>query len=277
MIQSKPYDYKDFFIRSSYESNSLEELCSRLIYILCEQLEHTAGIGNMKFSAAAFLITQLLAISSSATTQDVSPIFHSIFDLTFDKYKNSAQEYLERITGLQGTISLERSIDTGGNNALQVIELTNSTTIVQLITKSNHTLVDCDISNSRHHIRKLVKHVSSKYKSFRSHTEPSAYPLYDMDHWIAECRRMHAKQLGISNGKESSINVIEEKAVKSIHINLEKISSQKVHAEVNKKLKRRRRGITDLMYPGKSLSWCYLHQQYYNNNIPYTQKIFISS
>lgn len=188
--------------------------------------------------------------------------FSETLSLNFSKYRHK-KGYSEHIVGNLGVVGLEHTA-ADGDDSLRIHELTNGTLIVKLIFAPTDTLSECDVSNSGHHIHRLLKHVTaiSQYDSFRStknlteestdnfilqnNEENSNNNLTDILDWVERCDKLHVDMLGLENEGESNSQV----AVSIIRERIKVGKSRVTSAQVGKS--RDKRAFGNLVYPGKS-------------------------
>jgi len=168
-----------------------------------------------------------------------------ILQRNFSIKKTTSRGYSELVFGLGGVIGWQRTV-VKGNSSLRLLEVTNSSYIAQLIFSPSTQMVDCDVSNSAHQVRRLSKHVHSKYTKAAKHNilhhGNGLNPISNITFWIEKCYTFHGMNLNefqstLRSNKASSLTQSSDAAAEDITGN-----------ETRKK-----RGIVDLVYPGKIL------------------------
>lgn len=186
-----------------------------------------------------------------------------ILNKTLPKQKNNERKgYSQKILADSGVVGLEH-LTTDDNNTLKLLELTNGTLIVQLVFTPSVVLTACDVSNSKHQIHRLLKRVARKRRNTpqytkSSHVDPS---LRNLTFWISECENVHGKKLDLEEHKgKAKATPGDERA---------KLGSADVYKDVaGNNGKRVKRGIMNVMYPGKKVC-----QLYFMNCTPQNNRI----
>ena len=178
-----------------------------------------------------------------------------VLRLSFSKHKQ-ASKYAEWIGAEKGIAALRQTSD-DASNRLTLLELTNGSIIVQLIFVSTDNLTDCDISNSPQQIHKLLQRITSKHEhpSFKTVEEPYGGPtsnfsntkterqekdyLVNIEKWVNECNSLQNQRLELESGKTVRASRVRAKV------------EQVEGASTSAGKRRDKRGIMDLIYPGK--------------------------
>ena len=186
----------------------------------------------------------------SPPAEDLPLQLTDILNQTILQHRHDSNGYKEHIMAYEGVVGLERiASDKGDETSLRLHEVTNGSLIVQLIFSPRDTLADCDVSNSRHHIRRLLKHVGSKkyshkYSSvdkFSAEDAEEIGNLTDLSYWISKCNILHTHRLDIKPSQKSEV----ESPASGERIDMETTGQDMATVQ------RQKRGIMDLIYPGK--------------------------
>lgn len=181
--------------------------------------------------------------------------FTDILRQTFSKHRRDSNGYTEHIMSYGGVVGLQRvAIDK--DTSLGLREITNGSIIVQLIFSPKDTLSDCDVSNSKRDIQKLLKHVTSKKdKLDRYFTRDilgeieQLMDFTDMDVWISKCNKYHMVDLGMSVPPQRP----DSYQLASVPIPAQPMQGTIIsHMNSDNRGSRERRGVMDLIYPGNS-------------------------
>lgn len=164
--------------------------------------------------------------------------------------RKESDNYNELILGDGVTFGLQRSA-TDSNESLRLLEITNGSLIVQLVFSPSELFVDCDVSNSRQHIHRLTKHIGSKLHKTSKYIRfdlplNESQELLDIDGWVDKCTTLHTDNL------RHTTESVAEKVTNTIPQSIAVQGMSEPPKPVSKTpVERQRRGITDLIYPGK--------------------------
>lgn len=219
---------------------------------------------NLVILAASLHLSLTLPQMKSIPADDLYLEFTDILNQTMSKKRQDANGYTEHIMAHNGVIGLERTAsDKSDATSLRFHEVTNGSIIVQLIFSPKDTLADCDILNSRHHIRRLLKHVASK--RFSHKYNPIASPadaqevgnLTDLPYWISHCNNLHTHKLDTKTQpgeqEEKSKNAQLKRRIQNLDsANMDSGAEREGRGDTETgTLERQKRGLMDLIYPGE--------------------------
>jgi len=193
-----------------------------------------------------FYFLLILIVTSRASDKRVEHVseYSFILNQTFTGFKDNSRGSNELIIARNGFVGRD-TLAYDAEESLRLLEVTNGTEIIQLIFSPKDTLIDCDVSNSRLHIHKLLKHVYQKHHDkaviYRSVAVDSvrSNQLLDMNSWTVKCTELHSQHLF----KKEGLLPVEE-------------------TETGAETKRAKRGFMDLIYPGKCGLLIYSHHQF---------------
>ncbi|XP_067932142.1 phospholipase A2 hemilipin-like [Watersipora subatra] len=211
----------------------------------------------LRFNILLLMGAALLLFSLASARDKERNQYAEILQTSFARHRQEEANY-EYIQGNQGVVTLLRAVN-DTKHSLSLLEMTNGSTIVQLVLTQENHLSDCDISTSRQQIHRLLKHVTSRYhqasfvsmkkmengfERLRATQDNSLNMDKSFSSWITECNQLHIAELQLNlNDTEMIV------AASDITVRLDKSS-----INLENRRKRYKRGFTDLIYPGTK--WC---------------------
>ncbi|XP_067932792.1 uncharacterized protein [Watersipora subatra] len=178
--------------------------------------------------------------------------YNRVLQSSFARHRQVEGNY-EYIRGDQGVVTLLRVVN-DTKHSLSLLEMTNGSTIIQLVLTQESHLSDCDISTSRQQIHRLLKRVTSRYYQVSFVSVSDMESDFKQEHrsiinknftnWTNECYRLDTKEIGLIVNNTAVIESAPDAAVIR-NMPAKQLENQKT---------RSKRGFNDITYPGTN--WC---------------------